>query len=1167
METISAFSTNIEYEQWLGDNREQVLDYVKANEVVIRELPLSARAFNILRMNNITHMSQLVTQTPYEISQLPQLGKVEADEVLRFRRQYLKTHKNNIVAFVTTQKNNSLSNDEKFATAAEVNTPESKNVDEDHVTLSAEDKSKVRDRAKAKRLLSHPATKAKLVALLQDKNCRIRSMNFSVRAYNGLTGAGITDMLTVIDRYPDGFEQIHALGSKSVKEICHIVEEYVAEHLDEIDFAVKQNVVEADAQLPAQAGAPSQETIHRAAMKILGTPEKRTNIIQTLIAREMPIDTLGLSVRSYNALRRAQIEYVHQALALYPDRFVELRNLGKKSVDEICYALEKTVITIEEELSGYSEDTPESVDDKADGMGLDVSQEEVATDYTLLQLLEHPAFQEKARHCLGEVDVPIESMGFGVRALNALTNAGMITFSAILPVYPDSIGSLKNIGAKTITEIQERVEYYLEKLQPIVAAYCGNDADAMYTDSYITETVLHCFDNIGFNGLSFQQMRAAVPEVVSESRTKKVIGRLLSENKLEYVDFRCYRVYPSVFEVLQISLLSEEDKMILQKRFAGATLEAIAVERGVGRERIRQIVNKKIEKLREYLLNAYGVRFFDEDFYTYLYEHYDAEKELWFNYLSISEKTFGYLVNTYTKGKAKIETALSDPDVNLILKFKIREYLNRNKIMIDGILMDNQRAAIEDYALSKFARDEMSYDEFVDYYNGLLRNNGMAFDEKLYNTDEVRRTRTNRWAESRLCLWKQGERLRFYNIDAQDYTELFETLNLESFQNTEISTLKFFNDYPELMGKYDIRDQYELHNLLKKIVDTKTCHDISFHRQPMICFGEFDRKKAIYEIIEALSPITIEELSEYVHSEYGYDKGTALNTYFQPFASYYHQGVYSVDFKKIPNWRAEILKTNLSEDFYYISEIKQIYTALFAGADEEEINHRSLKCLGYTVLEKYVLRDYSTAEEFFTSVLLREDVFSLDVLNKRYGNIQMYRQTVYSLRNSFDIVQFDDKQYLNFRRLAKLGITKADLQLYIDAVYDYVEENTYFTVPYLKDAFETGLDDLGFGVLFYAGLLAASGKFEHTYCYGMPIFYKGQLSESISTRGFLLEVLSRYDSVDLDDFIADYYDQYGVRIPARHEVTGVLSGTDFYYDNIMGKIYRNKSYYYAEFDE
>lgn len=1167
METISAFSTNIEYEQWLGDNWELVLDYVKENEVAIRELPLSARAFNILRMNNITHMSQIVTQTPYAISHLSQMGKMEADEVLGFRRQYLKTHKNNIVAFVTTQKNNSLSSDEKFTTAAEENTPESKNVDEDYATLSAEDKSKARDRAKAKRLLSHPATKAKLVALLQDKNCWIRSMNFSVRAYNGLTGAGITDMLTVIDRYPDGFEQIHALGSKSVKEICHIVEEYVAEYLDEIDSAVKQNVVEADTQLPAQAGAPSQETIHRAAIGILGTPEKRTNITQTLIAREMPIDTLGLSVRSYNALRRARIEYVHQALALYPDRFVELRNLGKKSVDEICYALEKTVITIEKEFSDDSEDTPESVDDKADGLGLDVSQEEVATDYTLLQLLEHPAFRKKAKQCLKEIDIPIDAMGFGVRATNALKKANIFTFSAILLFYPDNIGSLKNLGSKTITEIQERVEHYLEKLQPIVAAYCGNDADAMYADSYITEAVLHCFDNIGFNGLSFQQMRAAVPEAVKESRIKKCIGGLIAEKKLEYVDYRCYRVYPSVFDVLQGSLLPEEDKAILRQRMAGITLEAIAAERGVTRERIRQIVNKKLDKLREYAVNTYGVHYFDEDFYTYLYEHYDVEKELWFNYLGVSEKAFGYLVNTYAKGKVKIELALSDPDVNLILKFKIREYLNRNKIMIDGILMDGRRSVIEDYAMAKLCRNELSYDEFVDLYNGLLQKNGIAFNEKLYYTEEVRRTRANRLADSMCCLWKQGERLRFYNIEAQDYTELLETLNLESFQNIEISTLKFLNDYPAVMEKYDIRDQYELHNLLKKIVVPETCHRIHFGRQPMIHFGEFDRDKAIYEIIEAFSPITADDLAEYVHSEYGYTKEIAIAGYFQPFMQYYHQGVFSVTFKRIPDDRVCVLKENLPGEFYYISEIKDIYADLFPGADEEEINHRSLKGIGYTVLGKYVLWGFDTAEEFFRHVLLRDDVFSVTPLNKRYGNIQTYQQMLLDTKRNMDILLFEGDQYIQFRRLAKLGVTKEDLANYCQMVFETVEDETYFTARSLQNVVSSKLDDLGFDELFYGALLSASGLFGYVRSYGSFILYKGQNTRYVSKDSFIVSRLSTYDSVELDDFIADCKERYGVSITDRYDVTGALSGTDFYYDNIMGKIYRNKSIYYAEFDE
>ena len=34
----------------------------------------------------------------------------------------------------------------------------------------------------------------------------------------------------------------------------------------------------------------------------------------------------------------------------------------------------------------------------------------------------------------------------------------------------------------------------------------------------------------------------------------------------------------------------------------------------------------------------------------------------------------------------------------------------------------------------------------------------LPFDEKLYYTDDIRRTRSNRFAESMVCLWKQGER-------------------------------------------------------------------------------------------------------------------------------------------------------------------------------------------------------------------------------------------------------------------------------------------------------------------------------------------------------------------------------------------------------------------------
>ena len=1004
-----------------------------------------------------------------------------------------------------------------------------------------------------------------IMAYVKENDVQIKDLPMAPRAYNTLRLKGYHSMGQFVMGLPPEIPKESVLGSV----VYMLRRDYLREHRARMIAFVGKNSQrkneEAVCEQPAVASEMTAVPSQNDGKALLCNAHTRAAIMQQLQTAQISIEEMNLSVRSYNCLKRAGLHMAHQVLERYPDGYLVLRNMGRKSENEICSTLEKMAAEIAAKALNGEENPmpllPEKIDDPE--------------SLTVLELLAHPQFREKACKCLQEIDTPVEAMGLSVRATGALKRADRYTLSAILPVYPDGIGSLKNIGAKTVAEIQEQVEYYLEKLQPIVAAYCAGTGaayeevmcDVMYTDEYITGKIVDCFKNSGFTGLSFQQMRATLPEAIRESRIKKCIGSLIANKQLEYVDFRCYRVYPSVFNVLDDGAFTEEEKTMLYRRMSGETLEAIATDRGVTRERVRQIIKKKIKYLRTYALRKYNVRFVDEDFYSYLYENYDVEKEVWFDYLGISEKTYGFLVNAYSRGRQKIESALSDPQVNLTLKFKIREYLNRNKIMIDGMLIDAQKAVIEDYALAKLCWDEMSYDAFVDIYNNLLRENGIPFSEKLYNTDEVRRTRANRWAESRLCLWKQGERLRFYNIDAQDYTELLETLNLEGFRDTEISTLKFMNEYPAVMEKYDIRDQYELHNLLKKIVDPKTCHDISFHRQPMIRFGEFDREKAIYEIIEAFSPVSADDLAEYVHSEYGYTKEIAMAGYFQPFMQYYHQGVFSVTFKHIPDNRVSVLKENLPGEFYYISEIKDIYTDLFPGADEEEINHRSLKSIGYTVLGKYALRGFNTAEEFFRDILLRDDVFSITPLNKRYGNIQMYQQVLLDTKRNMDILLFDGDQYIQFRRLAKLGITKEDLINYCQLVFEAVEDETYFTAHSLKSVVSSKLDDLGFDELFYGALLSASGLFGYVRSYGSFILYKGQNTRYVSKDSFIVSLLRAYDSVELDDFIADCKEQYGVSITDRYDITGALSGTDFYYDNIMGKIYRNKSYYYAEFDE
>ena len=86
-------------------------------------------------------------------------------------------------------------------------------------------------------------------------------------------------------------------------------------------------------------------------------------------------------------------------------------------------------------------------------------------------------------------------------------------------------------------------------------------------------------------------------------------------------------------------------------------------------------------------------------------------------------------------------------------------------------------------------------------------------------------------------------------------------------------------------------------------------------------------------------------------------------------------------------------------------------------------------------------------------------------------------------------------------------------------------------------------------------------------CFGSFVFYKGTLDGGFNKKNFCLETLKAYDSVELDDYIADCYEIYGIQISEKYDVLSAIRGTEFYYDNIMQKIYRSKNEYYAEFDE
>lgn len=1042
-------------------------------------------------------------------------------------------------------------------------------------------------------IIDQNADKETIIEYIRENDAQIASLDVSGRLKNVLRMNGIVCLSELAALPDESLTAMRFMTEESLNEIRFFMEDYLESNAAAIEAAAEAEaaipeiwpVAPAEAE-PAEIG-PEEDSadagIPQLINELLETDDGKRQLGDALKALSIDanIKDLKLSVRSSNCLCRAKRFTVSSTLELYPDGFAGLRNMGRKSEEEVKTALEKYLTihgdvitefllngTVPPHLCEDAAETPES-----DEMPTIIPEE--IESLTLSGILGNALYTALLKESFTANPVPIENMNLSARAYGRLHGKGITDAADLMKIFPDGLQKIPGLGATSVTEINSKLEEVLKKRLAFIAAGPSENNESpkpYYSDDYIRDHVLAAFKNAGFSGLNFTEMRSFCPDEIEDSRVKTAIASLIKDNRLEYVDFRCYRVYPSFFDYLDSEPKDgkEEEKLdIVREKLSGKTLEEIGTKYGVTRERIRQKLEKACRLIRNRNRAAIGTALFSEDFYTGLYENYDTDKEFWLDYVHLSERTYNYLKNLYTAGKSETVNALSDENIPVSLRIKVEAYLNRQKIRLGTDLIDGSRVSAEKYVLSHYCTDELTFEDFCSLYNSVLKNSGILENSRLYLYGEVKQTRLNRLSESHNCLWKHGSRLRYYDVDGGDYSELLETLNLEAYENTEVSTLKFINDFPELMQKYDIRDRYELHNLLRKIISNGDYHDISMKRQPIILFGEFDREKAILDAMLDLAPVSTEDLLEYLYLEYGYDKETMTGTVKSKLGVYYDNGagIFRADFKRPSEKRLSKLSEHLPRDFYYTNEIKEIYTELFPDADPQEINVHTVKSLGFKTYSGYAVRNYPSVEEYFRSLLTGDDKIKLKYLSSRYSRIQAFYGELLELRKKREVFVFENNSMLiNIRKLEAGGVGREDIDSYCKAVAEIAPDGEFFTVYSLrKQGFESPLDDLGFDESFYAGILNTSGLLSWQQMFGTTVFYKGSI-DSITRKTFILQLLERFDSISPEELMDICREEYGIVLKDRYLITEAVEDSHFYYDRIMNKIYADKNAYYDEID-
>ena len=876
--------------------------------------------------------------------------------------------------------------------------------------------------------------------------------------------------------------------------------------------------------------------------------------------RSISIKDIGLSVRSSNCLYRADITTVGEMLDTPEESFSNIRNLGKKSLNEILNKISELKRISTTDLSNGSSEKLES------NLNSEVEQVEMS----IYDLMRFQKYHDDILQYVKANDSDIEMTDLSARARGSLIHSGFNKISDFLFLTPLEIGELRNAGSKTVNEITAFKAHYLEKHSARIFAYCKGDTDSIWDKTFVRESILEIYNTIGFKGLSYKELRerAELSGNISDDLLMNVIGDLLANKELEYVDYRCYRIYTSFMEYLTGDLsVSERNRRCIIRRLQGETLENIAVSYGMTRERVRQIISKYMEDSKANYRVQTGMKWFDEDYYRYFSETYSFEKMDAANWLGIDQVTFQYLELTGARtGTGKLEDAVNDRNLDYGLRLKIQNYLNRNKLYLNGQWIERKRSSIEEYVVREFCKENTYYNEFCVIYNNFLQSEEIPYDEDIYYTESVLRTRKNRLSDARFLLWKLNEQIRYYDIDGRDYSELLDTININAYENIEYSTAKFMTDYPAVMKKYDIRDQYELHNLLRKVVPEGSYHDFHCKRMPVVGFGKFDRDMAILELLIENAPISQADFAELIRQEYGHDPATSIGTHFQSLSPYFHQGMYSIDQKVMSYENRKKLEANLTDDFYYIEEIRRIYETVCPESDKEDINPYNLKAMGFVVLSRYVYRNHTSLDDYFRYLLTKEDITDITAYRKRFAYVQAFSFTLISLKIEREVFEFDKNQIIHIRKLVAAGVTSETIQIFCDQVWNFVEEGSYFSVSSIKlSGFYTELFELGFSDWFYASILASDDRFVYSNMFSNIILCKRK--EQITIKTFEVSLIEERGSIDVYDLMTELEKKYGCKVSEKHDLIYKVYGTNVYYDEYLDRLYASKSLFDRELYE
>lgn len=459
--------------------------------------------------------------------------------------------------------------------------------------------------------------------------------------------------------------------------------------------------------------------------------------------------------------------------------------------------------------------------------------------------------------------------------------------------------------------------------------------------------------------------------------------------------------------------------------------------------------------------------------------------------------------------------------------------------------------------------DEILYKYKDRYYTPVEFQNVFLSESSLFNFKYTGASNffQSYFEKSMYTIKAYGVTFRYYDINyyrsKKEYNDLIEIFN--NLNDGLYTTTKLFNENKNIMSTLDIRDQFELFNLLKKCISDFP-KKLDLLSRPSFTIGDFEKESFYKNEVIKSNGETIENFAKRMQSKYGIGSRSTQIYVANNFQEYLRNGIIVVNnepqiIDKIDGKLIDI-KEKLDKPFYFNEDLQRIFESENIEWNKENIQFFEYKIDGNILFKRIYDNSYSAILQSFKDIK-RIVLDSSGVYNKKE-----IKKAISKAEKDREIISITKNVYITIEMLNSNGIYIEDLSAFEKNVFDYVQNINYFTFKQIKKhGFSDKLVQKEFENHFYERLIVTSSFFQKVTRSGVDVYsIKGKSDFKINS--FLEnELLELGIEIDIDEFVNILNKKYDTEFDVDY-IIGAVSYIKYYYSRDLRRVFKTREDFY-----